>query len=122
MTARIASIAVGFLIAGALACAPQADAKPGKAAHGSAHPKAGAKAGADTGANTHNAAPPGAETGVPEPQRLAIQADLVWLNSYGEMAAEEINAHLLDQIKAFQRRNNGKDTGVLTDQERAALA
>ncbi len=93
-----------------------------KAAHGAAHPKAAAKAGADTGANTHNAAPPGAETGVPEPQRLAIQADLVWLNSYGEMAAEEINAHLVDQIKAFQRRNNGKDTGILTDQERAALA
>ncbi|MGB6753464.1 MAG: peptidoglycan-binding protein [Xanthobacteraceae bacterium] len=38
------------------------------------------------------------------------------------MGAEEINAHLIDQIKAFQRRNNGKDTGTLTDQERAALA
>ncbi len=77
---------------------------------------------ADAGSSTHNAAPPGAETGIPEAQRLAIQADLVWLNNYGEMGAEEINAHLVDQIKAFQRRNNGKDTGVLSDQERAALA
>jgi hypothetical protein len=124
MTARVASIAVGCLVAGTLAFAPQSDAKPGKSAHSAAHPKASAKASpkTDTSASTHNAAPPGAETGVPEPQRLAIQADVVWLNNYGEMSAEEINAHLVDQIKAFQRRNNGKDTGVLTDQERAALA
>ncbi len=130
MTARIACIAVGFVLAGTFACAPQAGAKAPKA--DAAHPKAGGKTIAksaaktapksDISANAHNAAPPGAETGVAEPQRLAIQADLVWLNSYGEMAAEEINAHLVDQIKAFQRRNNGKDTGVLTDQERAALA
>jgi Trypsin-like peptidase domain len=119
MTARVASIAVGCLVAGTLAFAPQSDAKPGKGAR-TAHPKASSKT--DTSASTHNAAPPGAETGVTEPQRLAIQADLVWLNNYGEMSAEEINAHLVDQIKAFQRRNNGKDTGVLTDQERAALA
>jgi len=116
MTARIANIAAGFVVAGALALAPQSDAKPGKSAHGATHSKS------DTGPNTHNAAPPGAETGVAEAQRLSIQSDLVWLNSYGEMGAEEINAHLIDQIKAFQRRNNGKDTGVLTDQERAALA
>ena len=31
-------------------------------------------------------------------------------------------AHTVDAIKAFQRRNNGKETGVLSDQERAALA
>ncbi len=120
MTARIASIAVGYLVAGTLTFAPQADAKPAKGAHAAGHAKASPKA--DMSVNTHSAALPGAETGIPEPQRLAIQADLVWLNNYGEMAAEEINAHLVDQIKAFQRRNNGKDTGVLTDQERAALA
>jgi hypothetical protein len=120
MTVRVTRIAVGLLLAGALAWVSQADAKPAKAAHAAAHPKGGAKA--DSGANTHDAAPPGAQTGVPEAQRLAIQADVVWLFNYGEMGAEEINAHLVDQIKAFQRRNNGKDTGTLTDQERAALA
>jgi hypothetical protein len=120
MTVRVTRIAVCLLLAGALACVSQADAKPAKAVHAAAHPKGGAKA--DSGANTHNAAPPGVETGVPEAQRLAIQADIVWLFNYGEMGAEEINAHLIDQIKAFQRRNNGKDTGTLTDQERAALA
>jgi hypothetical protein len=125
MTARVFRIAVSLLpgvLAGALICAPRADAKPAKAAHAAAHTKPAAKSAAKADTNTHNAAPPGAETGVSEAQRLAIQADVVWLFGYGEMGAEEINAHLVDQIKAFQRRNNGKDTGVLSDQERAALA
>jgi hypothetical protein len=122
MTAKSATIAVAALfLAGAAVLAPQASAKPAKAAHGkAAHSKAAAKS--EPGLNTHNAAPPGAETGAPEAQRLGIQSDLVWLFGYGEMGAEEINAHLIDQIKAFQRRNNGKETGILTDQERAALA
>ena len=123
MTAKGMMIAVAAVFsAGVLIFAPPAAAKPAKAAKAAkaAHGKAAAKS--DTGVNTHNAAPPGAETGVSEAQRLAIQADLVWLFGYGEMGAEEINAHLLDQIKAFQRRNNDKDTGILTDLERAALA
>lgn len=127
MTAKTFAIAVAALfLAGTLAFASQASAKsaspkstsakPAKAAHGKATAKS------DPAVNTHSAALPGAETDVPEAQRLAIQADVVWLFGYGEMGAEEINAHLLDQIKAFQRRNSGKDTGVLSDQERAALA
>ena len=123
-TAKILTITVAALsLAGALLVAPQANAKPAKAAS-SAHKSGPAKPAAKTEAalNTRSAVPPGAETGIPEPQRLAIQADLVWLFGYGEMGAEEINAHLTDQIKAFQRRNGGKDTGILSDQERAALA
>jgi hypothetical protein len=122
MTAKTFGIAVAaLLLAGAALCAAQASAKSERSKPAkTAHAKAAAKS--DAGVNTHSAALPGAETGVPEAQRLAIQADVVWLFGYGEMGAEEINAHLLDQIKAFQRRNNGKDTGVLSDQERAALA
>jgi hypothetical protein len=129
MTAKTLTIAVALLSAGALAFLPEAGAKPAKpAAHAGAHPAthpnthAKPDAKAEAAINTRNAVPPGAETGIPEMQRLAIQADLMWLFSYGEMGAEEINARLVEQIKAFQRRNNGKDTGVLSDQERAALA
>ncbi len=126
MTAKIFTITVALMLAGALAFVPRANAKPSaaKTAHAKPAAKSAAKTSAKTDAslNTRNAAPPGAETSVPEAQRLAIQADLMWLHSYGEMGAEEINAHLVDQIKAFQRRNNGKDTGILSDQERAALA
>jgi hypothetical protein len=125
MTAKTLTIAVAVLSAGALAFVAEAGAKPAKpAAHAGTHPGTHAKPGAkaEAAVDTRNAVPPGAETGVPEAQRLAIQADLMWLYSYGEMGAEEINARLVEQIKAFQRRNNGKDTGVLSDQERAALA
>jgi len=132
MTAKIFTITVALMLAGAPAFVPPANAKPAVGAAKITHAKPPAKSGAksaakstakaDASLNTRNAAPPGAETSVPEAQRLAIQADLMWLNSYGEMGAEEINAHLVDQIKAFQRRNNGKDTGILSDQERVALA
>jgi hypothetical protein len=122
MTVRIAKIAVGFVLAGALAFAPQVEAKSAKSAAAKSAKSTAHAADKSDSANMHNAAPPGAETGMAEPQRLAIQADLVWLYYFGEMGAEEINAHLVDQIKAFQRRNNGKDTGVLSDQDRAALA
>jgi hypothetical protein len=116
MQARTWNIGLGLLLAGSLALTPPSDAKPAKA--GAAHARAHAKPGSSE--STHNAAPP--DNGLPESQRLAIQADIVWLGSYGEMSVEEINVHLLDQIKAFQRRNSGKDTGILTDQERAVLA
>ena len=127
MTTKIFTIVVAVVLAGATAFVPRADAKSAAAPVKTAHAKPGAKpaksaAKADASLNTRNAAPPGAETGLPEAQRLTIQADLMWLHSYGEMGAEEINARLVDDIKAFQRRNNGKDTGVLSDQERAALA
>ncbi len=130
MSARSLTIAVAALsLAGAQVFAPEASAKnvksakPAKAASSSHKSRAGETAEkTEAGVNTHSAAPPGAETGVPEAQRLAIQADVVWLLGSSEMGAEEINAHLIDQIKAFQRRNNGNATGVLTDQERAALA
>ncbi len=58
----------------------------------------------------------------PDAQRLAVQADLIWLGGFDELSADEIDKRMPDAIKAFQRRNSGKDTGVLSDQERAALA
>ena len=56
---------------------------------------------------------------MPEAQRLAIQADLAWLGDFDGMSAEEVDGHTVDAIKAFQRRNSGKETGMLSDQERA---
>src|SRR5579885_2140596 len=116
MRARILwKISLGLVLAGSLAAILPAAAKPTKS--GAAHAKAHAKP--SPSENTRGAA---SNNGLPESRRLAIQADIVWLGGYGEMSVEEINAHLLDQIKAFQRRNNGKETGSLTEQERAALA
>ena len=49
-------------------------------------------------------------------------ADLIWLGGFDGLSAEECDGHTADAIKSFQRRNGGKDTGVLSDQDRTALA
>src|ERR1700691_815012 len=110
MNARIASIALGLLVASAPALARQAGtAKPAaaKAVHGAARPKLA------RGKTTQIAALPAALAAIPEAERRAIQADLVWLGNFEGMSAEEFDGHTLDAIKAFQKRNNGKETGVL---------
>jgi hypothetical protein len=101
---------LGLLAAGVLALL-QYTTTPAPAAPKPAHQKAGS-AGA--------AQPSYAAT--PDPIRLAVQSDIVWLGGFDSMSAEEIDRHTADAIKAFQRRNNGKETGILDDQERAALA
>jgi hypothetical protein len=122
MNAKIASIAtltIGLLLAGLPALAQQsrksAATPAAKTASAATHPNVVAHTKA-----TPNV--PAASAGDPEAQRLAIQADLVWLGDFDELSAEEIDKHTAEAIRAFQRHNGGKDTGVLTDQERALLA
>ena len=68
------------------------------------------------------AAIPAAFTAMPEAERLAIQADLAWLGDYDATANGDPAARTIEAIKSYQRRHGAKDTGVLTDDERAALA
>jgi peptidoglycan hydrolase-like protein with peptidoglycan-binding domain len=63
-----------------------------------------------------------AVAGISDAERRDIQSNLVWLGGFEGMSAEEFDKHTLDAIKAFQRRTGGKETGVLSDQERALLA
>jgi hypothetical protein len=94
----------------ALAQQPKS-AKPSAASHKPA-----------SGKSSHTAALPAAYAAIPEAERLAIEGDLVWLGHFEGMSAEEFDGHMLDALKTFQKRNNGRDTGVLSDQERALLA
>jgi hypothetical protein len=122
MTAKMASIALFTLAIGLLVSSPPASAQQ-------AHPTS-----ARTSAKMANvAAPPkvarkngsnvsGALSASPDAQRLAVQADLIWLGGFDELSADEIDKRMPEAIKTFQRRNGGKDTGVLSDQERASLA
>lgn len=59
---------------------------------------------------------------MPDAQRRLILSDLTWLGHYEGAAFGDFDDSAIDAIKSFQRRNGGKDTGILTDQERAALA
>jgi hypothetical protein len=117
MGVRITSVVVSLLIAGLPALAQNAN-RTGRtiAAHGTIHRATGRSLPA------HGSAVPAAVAAMPDGEWLAVQSDLVWLGDYQGMSAEEFDGHTLDAIKAFQKRHNGKETGVLTPDERAVLA
>jgi len=124
MKAGIAVIAVSLLVAGAPALAQQSKtaAKPATAKPAPTHSAAVSPAPKQTvsPAQGHGDTQ-AALADIPDAQRLAI-ADLIWLGGFDGLGADECQAHVADAIRAFQRRNGGKDTGALTDQDRAALA
>jgi peptidoglycan hydrolase-like protein with peptidoglycan-binding domain len=55
-------------------------------------------------------------------ERLSIQSDLVWTGDYNGLVNGEFSDRLVAAVKAFQKRNKSKDTGVLNLQERASLS
>ncbi|HKM88232.1 MAG TPA: serine protease [Xanthobacteraceae bacterium] len=63
-----------------------------------------------------------ANAAIPEADRLAIQSDLAWLGDYAGTAGGDFDDRTIAAIKAYQKRNGGKETGVLNGQERALLA
>ncbi|MGP0093260.1 MAG: serine protease, partial [Xanthobacteraceae bacterium] len=58
---------------------------------------------------------------LPLNERVAIQSDLVWTGDYNGLIDGEFSQGAINAVKAFQRRNRGKETGVLNLQERALL-
>jgi peptidoglycan hydrolase-like protein with peptidoglycan-binding domain len=118
MTAKPASIAIVLLLAGAPAFAQQSGSSRPAPATKPTHTAAPAKIAHAKGSSDSSAALAAA----PDAARLTIQADLVWLGGFIELSPDEFDKHTAEAIRAFQRRNGGKDTGVLSDQERALLA
>ena len=91
-------------------------AEPAAAPTGTtAHRKAASRAKGDH-------APALADNQIPEAERLGIQADLAWLGGDDEVPGGDFDESTVDAIKAFQKRNGAKETGVLTDEQRALLA
>ena len=120
MDLRVAAIVVGLLAASLPAMARDAKVhKPiAPAAHKAAHPaavkKPAAKKPAAAVANTYAA--------MPEAQRLAIQSDLAWVGDYQGAAGGDFDERVIDAVKVFQKSNGGKETGILSEQERTLLA
>lgn len=54
--------------------------------------------------------------------RLAIQSDLAWIGQYNGGITGEVSARMVAAIKAFQKDNGGKQTGMLNPQERSLLS
>jgi peptidoglycan hydrolase-like protein with peptidoglycan-binding domain len=59
---------------------------------------------------------------IPAAERMAIQSDLVWTGDYNGLVNGEFSERAVAAVKAFQKRNGAKETGVLNQPERAALA
>ena len=59
---------------------------------------------------------------MPETERNAIQSDLVWTGDYTGIVGVEFGDASVMAIKAFQKRNGGKDSGILNPDQRQKLA
>lgn len=59
---------------------------------------------------------------LPENERVRIQQDLIWTGDYNGVATGEFGERSVAAVKAFQKRNGTRQTGVLNPQERGVLA
>ena len=59
---------------------------------------------------------------LPEAERMAIQNELIWTGDFNGTATSEFGERAVAAVKAFQKRQGGKETGVLNLPERALLA
>lgn len=59
---------------------------------------------------------------MPMAERLAIQSDLIWSGDYNGGVNGEFSDRAIAAVKAFQKKQKGKETGILTPEERAALS
>ena len=98
----LAPLLLAALLGPALAQAPRDAPKPAKAG------------GAQTPFDTAKAMQPA--------DRTAIQSDLAWTGVYNGNINGEASERMINAIKAWQKGNGGKQTGVLNPQEREKLA
>ena len=107
-----ATIAAALMI---VTTAMYAEAQPGGAI-GRARPKPSlpARPAVQTPADTAKA--------IPQAERQALQSDLAWTGHYNGIINGEVSDRLIAAIKAFQKDQGGKQTGVLNPQERSVLA
>src|SRR5215210_766601 len=61
-------------------------------------------------------------TAIPLAERLSIQNDLAWTGDYNGLINGEFGERAINAVRSFQKRSGGKETGVLNQPERAALA
>ena len=59
---------------------------------------------------------------MPEHERMAIQADLIWTGDYNGITDTEFGDNSVAAVKSFQKRNGGRETGLLNPDERAKLS
>jgi peptidoglycan hydrolase-like protein with peptidoglycan-binding domain len=127
----VVALLVGVLSASAQEVVRTPRPKPASAAPAAKPPVAAAATpatAAQTGSLPPKAAKPPARkpgdtyAGIPLPERIAIQSDLIWTGDYNGIANGEFDARTVAALKAYQKKFKSKETGILNPQERAALA
>jgi len=115
------TIATALFVLAALACA----ADPALARKPKPAPKSGAAEGT-VSVPTADRATAGplraAYAAMPFSDRVSIQSDLIWTGDYNGVTDGEFSDRAIAAVKAFQKRNGGKETGLLTADERDKLA
>src|SRR5947209_8802060 len=111
---RLAGAALSMIVAASFSAAqPAKQAAPAKAAPAKAS-KVEKKSVQDAIAASY--------TAIPLAERVSIQNDLAWTGDYNGTIEGDFAERAIAAVKAFQKRNGGKETGVLNQPERAALA
>jgi peptidoglycan hydrolase-like protein with peptidoglycan-binding domain len=59
---------------------------------------------------------------MPESERRTIQSDLIWTGDYNGIISADFGDNSVAAVKAFQKRNGGRETGLLNPDERGKLA
>src|SRR5256885_78345 len=114
---RLAGAVLSCLVAASFAMA-EAGKQPAPAKQEVAKAKKQAKP--DTKAATDAIA--ASYTAIPLAERISIQNDLAWTGDYNGAINGEFSERAIAAVKAFQKRNGSKETGVLNQPERAALS
>src|SRR5205807_5215103 len=55
-------------------------------------------------------------------ERMTIQADLIWTGDYNGIIDNDFGDNSVAAVKTFQKRNGGRETGLLNPDERAKLS
>ncbi len=55
-------------------------------------------------------------------ERMTIQSDLIWTGDYNGVVGADFSDRAVAAVKSFQKRNGGKETGILNPDERGRLA
>src|SRR3954447_18212361 len=119
---RLAGALLSCLVAASFAGAQPAMQDAAKAPPGKKDTKANASKPAKAEQKVTLDAIAASYTAIPLTERIAIQNDLVWTGDYNGLINGDFGDRAIAAVKAFQKRNGGKETGVLNQPERASLA
>jgi peptidoglycan hydrolase-like protein with peptidoglycan-binding domain len=126
---RIAAALLLILMAGTAqaesanpAAGKPAAAKPAQPAPAAAKPKPKRTVAKPVAIPPATQAQRDAYAAMPLNERLAIQSDLIWSGDYNGAATGDFNDRAIAAVRTYQRRSKAKETGILTPQERSALA